>query len=385
MNAPAATAVPITPATFGPIACMSRKFVGSASAPTFWDTRAAIGTADTPAEPMSGFTLPPMTFHYHHHVMFVWYMPFLILGFIGIDRYFTKEKIGLFVISVFCMILTNYMFSVAGLVFLFVYAVFWILEKEHFSWKVFLKKIFDTIIFFLIPIGMSGFLLLPTAYALFSNDRSGGNAIAFQDMIVPALQEYFYVPYSMGISAVMLVVVVGNLTYTKKNRAELFLTVTSILMLLCPIILYVLNGTLYIRGKALIAYSVLFLYQFCLFVERSQQKEIPIKNVCLISVTGIMVLIVLRWENAIVGGLLLLELCILYVFRNFKKIWYIAPILVSLLASTISNWSSEIYVTQAYDDEMYTEEIAELMEYTEGKFYRTNIAYREVKFIPTIQ
>ena len=33
MKVPAATAVPITPATFGPIACISRKLVGSASAP----------------------------------------------------------------------------------------------------------------------------------------------------------------------------------------------------------------------------------------------------------------------------------------------------------------------------------------------------------------
>lgn len=45
-------------ATFGPIACIRRKFVGSASAPTFWDTRAAIGTADTPAEPISGLIFP---------------------------------------------------------------------------------------------------------------------------------------------------------------------------------------------------------------------------------------------------------------------------------------------------------------------------------------
>ena len=35
MKVPAATAVPITPATLGPIACISRKLVGSASAPTF--------------------------------------------------------------------------------------------------------------------------------------------------------------------------------------------------------------------------------------------------------------------------------------------------------------------------------------------------------------
>ena len=63
MKVPAATAVPITPATFGPIACIRRKFVGSASEPTFWDTRAAIGTADTPAEPINGLTLPPVTLH----------------------------------------------------------------------------------------------------------------------------------------------------------------------------------------------------------------------------------------------------------------------------------------------------------------------------------
>ena len=35
INVPATTAVPITPATFGPIACIRRKLVGSASAPTF--------------------------------------------------------------------------------------------------------------------------------------------------------------------------------------------------------------------------------------------------------------------------------------------------------------------------------------------------------------
>ena len=51
---PAATAEPITPATFGPIACMRRKLLGSAFCPSDWLTRAAIGTADTPAEPISG-------------------------------------------------------------------------------------------------------------------------------------------------------------------------------------------------------------------------------------------------------------------------------------------------------------------------------------------
>ena len=51
---PAATAEPITPATLGPMACIKRKLLGSAFCPSDWLTRAAIGTADTPAEPISG-------------------------------------------------------------------------------------------------------------------------------------------------------------------------------------------------------------------------------------------------------------------------------------------------------------------------------------------
>ena len=51
---PAAITEPITPATFGPIACISKIFCGFASRPTLLATRAAIGTADTPAAPIRG-------------------------------------------------------------------------------------------------------------------------------------------------------------------------------------------------------------------------------------------------------------------------------------------------------------------------------------------
>ena len=50
MRTPAAIAEPMTPATFGPMACISRKFAGFSFWPTTWETRAAIGTAETPAE-----------------------------------------------------------------------------------------------------------------------------------------------------------------------------------------------------------------------------------------------------------------------------------------------------------------------------------------------
>ena len=57
ISTPAAMAEPMTPATLGPMACISRKLPGLYFWPTIWDTRAAIGTADTPAEPMRGIDL----------------------------------------------------------------------------------------------------------------------------------------------------------------------------------------------------------------------------------------------------------------------------------------------------------------------------------------
>ena len=40
-------------------------------------------------------------FHLHRHIMFVDYMPFLLMTLIGVDKYFDKKKISLLVISIF--------------------------------------------------------------------------------------------------------------------------------------------------------------------------------------------------------------------------------------------------------------------------------------------
>lgn len=56
---------------------------------------------------LSFLTLAPITYHFHHHIMFVWYFPFLILSFIGVDNYINKQKSFLLIISIFLLILTN--------------------------------------------------------------------------------------------------------------------------------------------------------------------------------------------------------------------------------------------------------------------------------------
>ena len=51
-------AEPITPATLGPMACMSRKLPGLAFWPSTWLTRAAIGTADASVYTLDGRPQP---------------------------------------------------------------------------------------------------------------------------------------------------------------------------------------------------------------------------------------------------------------------------------------------------------------------------------------
>ena len=50
----------------------------------------------------------PLIYHTHRHIMFVNYMPFLILGLYGVDRYFEKNKKTLLILSIFLTIMKSY-------------------------------------------------------------------------------------------------------------------------------------------------------------------------------------------------------------------------------------------------------------------------------------
>ena len=55
-------------------------------------------------------------FHSHRHIMFVNYMPFLVMSLIGVWRYFEKKKSGLLVINTCFLILTSYYYSISGII-----------------------------------------------------------------------------------------------------------------------------------------------------------------------------------------------------------------------------------------------------------------------------
>ena len=133
----------------------------------------------------------PMIYHSYNQIMFVNYMPFLCLAFLGVDRYFEKQKAGLYTISVFLMILTSFYFSIGGMFALVLYVIYRYTEgKEKLGENIkilgFVSDGFRFLLPMLTAVLMSAVLLVPTAMAL-AGGREGGHKTALSALLIPEI------------------------------------------------------------------------------------------------------------------------------------------------------------------------------------------------------
>ena len=321
-------------------------------------------------------TLSPVNYHFHHHIMFVWYLPFLITGLIGLDRYFEKKKSLLFISGTFCLILTNYYFSVGSLVCLFVYAVYNILKDDKLRWRNLFNRFWHIVYMFIIPVLLSAFVLLPTAYALFTNSRSFAVSESLGNLFLPNLTDSFFSNFGMGITGLMLVAVMGNLACRNLRKCDVFLHGFLLLIVLCPLFSYLLNGMLYVRGKVLIPFSILFVYALCLFIEKTERQEIHFKRLAAFTALFILTCSLISTENRWICLGILLAMTATLILKRKPMILYLGAIAVLLIASG-EGQKREEYVTMDYYKGLYNEEIETLMEYADDEWYRTNVAHLE--------
>ena len=75
-------------------------------------------------------TFASITYHFHHHIMFVWYFPFLILALKGVDKYRKEKKSLLLIISIFLIIMTNYYYSVPSIITITIYGTYTLLQEN---------------------------------------------------------------------------------------------------------------------------------------------------------------------------------------------------------------------------------------------------------------
>ena len=218
----------------------------------------------------------PMIGQYSGQIMFVDYMPFLCLALIGVDRYFEKEKSGLFTISVFLMIMTSFYFSIGGMLSLVLYGLHRYFEQREGNRVTVRSFLRDGLCFvrsMILAVLMSGFFLVPTALAL-TGGRSKEQNTSFASFFIPQItvERFAYSIYGIGLTTLVITVLLTGLLYRKVY--EKVLTYGCVIVLVIPVFAYLLNGGLYIRDKVFIPFLPLLCYLISIYLEKCRKREL---------------------------------------------------------------------------------------------------------------
>ena len=205
----------------------------------------------------------PLIFHSNRHIMFINYLPFLILGFYGIDQFLTEKKSFLLIISVFLMILTSYYFSISGIVVLFILAIFKYIKNNKYKLKDIFSFSIRLIIRFFISIMISAVLILPTFYTLLNGRKNSSSNYLLSELFNIDLF-MLHDNYSMGLTYICLI---GTIfLFFKRDKAHRLLSMIILLISTIPVFSYILNGFLYISNKVLIPFIPLVLFNLAEFL-----------------------------------------------------------------------------------------------------------------------
>ena len=237
----------------------------------------------------------PMIYQSCHQIMFVQYMPFLLMAFQGVDQYWEKGKTGLYTLGVFLMILTSFYFSIAGMAAIFLYGWY------GYPKGIRKRKLFGFVIPMIVAILSAGVLLVPTAYAILQ--RSGSSQSQnLKELLMPNLQldSSLYGAYSVGLTVILVAVLLGGIVCG--TIRERMVTVVCVALLTVPVFAWGFNGMLYVRYKSLIPFLPFFCYLTAVFLNRMENGEIG------------------RWKGVFIfGGTVGVSLLALYLQGNGSR------------------------------------------------------------------
>ena len=327
-------------------------------------------------------TLGCFIFHLHRHIMFVDYMPFLLMALIGVDKYFDKKKISLLVISIFLMILTSYYFSVVGLVCVLLYGIFRYIEdkrNDKITVKDFFREGFKFIFIMLIPVLLSCFLLLPTAYSLLDGRTATNKSISLLGLFIPNfdISNTLYSSYSLGCSAIFIIALIYGVI-TKKREVKVISIIFSILLVF-PIFDYVFNGGMYLNGKAFIPLLPLAILLIGYYLKNVFNNKSKLKISIIISLIIVVInLLVFVYKREYLCLLFVVDMVLLIIFLLIsyklekKYVLYVYLCILSLIIVILTNFS-DIFVTKEFYDTLDYEETSDKVQQVldrDDSFYR---------------
>lgn len=276
----------------------------------------------------------PVIFHTHRHLMFVSYMPWLMLVLIGTYKYIENNKYGVLLSGIVLTVCSSYYYSVGCLFFGGIYSAFLIKKKDSLI-KDKLRKISKVYGIYLIGVGVSSFVLFPVAFMM-KQHRGVLQTPSLIDLLKPdfSFKSLMYsskgsYPYSLGMTVISLFSLLFGCISSKKGYK--FLAIVLVMILGIPIFCYLLNGGQYVRAKSLIPMLPLVILQIAnMLQEYDKEKLTTIMTLVTLSLFPIIYLNGIVWSTFFLVDILSLCLCLLISFkkRNFLALYLTIPFII---------------------------------------------------------
>ncbi|MFA5407562.1 MAG: YfhO family protein, partial [Bacilli bacterium] len=288
--------------------------------------------------------------HAHRHIMFINYMPFLILGLMGIDKYFDKGKKTLFILSVFLMIMTSYYYSVGGILCMIIYGIYkYFKETNKKGLKSFFLAGFKFAVPIIIGILMSCILLIPTFLAIVGSRSSAvKESYNLASLLLPNLniEAILYSNYGMGFTSIALIALI--FVILNGSKRECLLSCTLAFLFSIPFVMYILNGALYLRGKVLIPFAPLFVIVLASFFKLLKKKTISASHILIASIIILILAYIFDYQTIYFYIDIALTSIFLIIYTSkIKKsyIIYIPIIIIALISNIVIN-EQEKYISK---------------------------------------
>ena len=206
-------------------------------------------------------------FHMHRQIMFVNYLPFLLLAFLCIR----KQRYKWLPLCLLLICLSSFYFSISAFA-----AVGWYwyrTEGKRFWRGSFLKRYIPSTV---LAAAMAAALLLPTALVLLEHSRLGTDTGLLKLLELfgpnPVFNNILFNEYGMGLTLICFYAILAGLKI-KNFRKD---SILFLMFGMFGIFSYVLNGTLYTRPKILIPFMPLVILHCVRCAEICRKTEAPV-------------------------------------------------------------------------------------------------------------
>lgn len=308
-------------------------------------------------------TASPLLFHSHRHLMFISYMPFLILALIGVDKYFRNDNKKLLSISILLIILCSYYYSVGSIICVVIYGIYkYISLNKKITIKSFFKDGFRFLYPIIIGILISSILLVPTAYVILTGRMPNIDLVTLSDILIPKINVKFllYNSYGIGLTSFAFISLIILMMDKKRENKYLFYILSSIIIF--PIITYLLNGTMYIDSKVLIPLLPLYSYSISYMFNTIFNKKIDIKKLFRYSVILLLIVFIGKssYSNYFYIDYIISFIIIYFLLykNNYKKTFTVIYLILLTTYSVIANKEDKLVKSSVIKD---NNEIKELV------------------------